>query len=86
MKVHLECITCLARQIVEAATMAVEDAELREKAVLEALERVSSLPYDTTPPRLGMDVHRIIRKYAGDADPCLQLKKKTMAKPSQRTL
>jgi uncharacterized protein with ATP-grasp and redox domains len=76
MNTHLECITCLARQMVEAASMATEDRDLREKAVRAALTRVSSLPYDTPPPHLGMEVHRIIKQCAGDADPYLRLKKK----------
>ncbi len=76
MKIYLGCIPCFARQAVEAAEMSTEDPELREKIVREALKVASVIPFDKTPPHMGMEIHRIIRKTVGEIDPYKELKDK----------
>ena len=74
MKIYLDCIPCFARQAVEAAEMSTDDPALREKIVREALKIASIIPFDKTPPHMGMEIHRIIRKTVGDIDPYKELK------------
>lgn len=74
MNIYLECIPCVVRQAVEAARMSTKDERLREKVVRAALEHISSLSFDTTPPHLGMEVHRIVKRLAGNGDPYRDLK------------
>ena len=76
MKIYLRCIPCFARQAVEAAEMATDDPALREKIVREALKVASTTPFDKTPPHIGMEIHRIIRRIVGNTDPYKELKEK----------
>ncbi|MFW6137755.1 MAG: damage-control phosphatase ARMT1 family protein [Spirochaetota bacterium] len=75
MKIYLGCIPCFARQALEASCMATRDQGLREKIIREALKKASELPFDKTPPHMGMEIHRIIRGLLGNIDPYLELKR-----------
>lgn len=76
MKIYLRCVPCFARQAVEAAEMATEEPALREKIVREVLKVSSTIPFNKTPPHIGMYIHRIIRKLVGNIDPYKELKQK----------
>lgn len=74
MRIYLDCIPCFARQALEAAEMATEDPELREVIIREALRKASEIPFDKSPPHMGMEIHRIIRGLIGNRDPYRNLK------------
>ncbi len=74
MKIYLGCIPCFARQAVEAAKMSTNNPATREKIVREALKKAAAIPFDKTPPHMGMEIHRIIRRTVGDTDPYKELK------------
>jgi len=74
MRIYLDCIPCFARQAVEAAEMATQTPELREKIVREILRKSAEIPFDKSSPYVGMDLHRTIRGVLGNIDPYHNLK------------
>jgi len=74
MKIYLDCIPCFARQALEAAQMATENPEFREMIIREALRKAQEIPFDKSPPYMGMEIHRIIRNLLGNIDPYHNLK------------
>ncbi|MGQ9616682.1 MAG: damage-control phosphatase ARMT1 family protein [Spirochaetota bacterium] len=74
MRIYLDCIPCFARQAVEAAEMATETLGLREKIVREILRKSAEIPFDKSPPYMGMEIHRTIRGILGNIDPYHKLK------------
>lgn len=74
MKIYTGCVTCFARQAVEAAEMATDDEVLRQDIIRKALHALAELPYDKTPPHAGVVIHRIVKKMVGDIDPYEELK------------
>ncbi len=76
MKVHLECIPCLLRQALDATKMSSTDMATREAALREVMNYLSNAQWDRTTPELATNVHRIIKKVTGNADPYSQLKGK----------
>jgi len=76
MKIYLDCVPCFARQALEAAKMATENPELREVIIREALIKAAEIPFDKSPPYMGMEIHRIIRNLLGNIDPYSDLKVK----------
>ena len=69
MKVHLECIPCFFRQALEAVKMSTNNDKIREKALRKVATYLSQVKWTTDTPRIGTEVHRIVKKVTGDSDP-----------------
>jgi len=76
MKVHLDCIPCFLRQALEAVKMSTNNDAIREKALREVVTYLSQVKWTTNIPRMGTEVHRIVKKVTGNSDPYKQLKNK----------
>ena len=76
MKVHLDCIPCFLRQALEAVKMSTNNDAIREKALREVVTYLSQVKWTTDIPRIGTEVHRIVKKVTGNSDPYKQLKNK----------
>ena len=76
MKVHLDCIPCFLRQALEAVKMSTNNDAIREKALREVVTYLSQVKWTTNIPRIGTEVHRIVKKVTGNSDPYKQLKNK----------
>ena len=76
MKVHLDCIPCFLRQALEAVKMSTNNDAIREKALREVVTYLSQVRWTTNIPRIGTEVHRIVKKVTGNSDPYKQLKNK----------
>ena len=76
MKVHLDCIPCFLRQALEAVKMSTNNDAVREKALREVVTYLSQVRWTTNIPRIGTEVHRIVKKVTGNSDPYKQLKNK----------
>ena len=76
MKVHLDCIPCFLRQALEAVKMSTNNDAVREKALREVVTYLSQVKWTTDIPRIGTEVHRIVKKVTGNSDPYKQLKNK----------
>jgi len=75
-KVHFECIPCLLRQALEAAKMSSVNAATQESALREVMKYLSNVQWNKATPELATNVHRIIKKITGNADPYNLLKEK----------
>jgi uncharacterized protein with ATP-grasp and redox domains len=49
--------------------MVTEDPRVRESVVRAVLREAAEIPFDKTPVHIGMEIHRIVRRIAGDLDP-----------------
>ena len=69
MKAYLDCYPCFLRQALDAARMAGAD-EGRQKVVLDhVLHLLRQIEAWRTPPEIGDQVHRIVRREVGNGDP-----------------
>lgn len=69
MLISLDCVLCLARQSLEAARHATDDPAKHEQVLREVLDIVRQRGFDEAPPLIGRDIHRIVRRVSGSADP-----------------
>jgi len=76
MKTYLECIPCFTRQAFDAVSMVTEDEELRLRIMRRVLEAASCFPADAPPPAMGAEIHRLIRREAGNPDPYREIKRR----------
>ena len=70
----IDCSLCLLRQSLEAARFATPDQEIHEKAIREAMNCVLEMGFQTPPPVIGQQIHRIIRSLTNSPDPYLAVK------------
>jgi uncharacterized protein with ATP-grasp and redox domains len=69
MKTYLDCYPCFLRQTLDAARMAGAD-ERQQKALLNrVLDLLRRVEPSSTPPEIGDQVHRIVRREVGNSDP-----------------
>lgn len=76
MKVHLDCIPCLLRQVLEATKMSAIDEVVQENCLREVMIYLSNEKRTKILPELGTEVHRIVKRVTGNLDPYNQLKEK----------
>ena len=76
MKVHFDCIPCFLRQALEAVKMSTNNDAIREKALREVVTYLSQVKWTTDIPRIGTEVHRIVKRITGNSDPYKRLKNK----------
>jgi uncharacterized protein with ATP-grasp and redox domains len=75
MKTYLDCYPCFLRQALSAARRASASAEEQRGILLEAMDRLCSLPADATPPAIAETIHRLVRTWTNNPDPYRQIKK-----------
>ena len=75
MKIGLECIPCFVRQACEAVRLVTDDRKSRERILRQVVFRLANESFEKTPPSIGGDVHRIVRRLSGESDPYLEIKK-----------
>ncbi len=75
MKIFLDCIPCFVRQALDSARLATDDEQIHEKVVRETLRLAADLDMSQSPPAIGQQIHRLIRKLIGNKDPYHELKK-----------
>jgi len=69
MKTYLDCYPCCLRQALDAARMAGAD-EGQQRVVLDrVLDLLRRIEPSSTPPEIGDQVHRIVRREVSDGDP-----------------
>lgn len=75
MRTYLECIPCIIEQTIKIARQITQDERKHEELLQKMLASLSRLSYDNSPPYLGREAHRTIRKVLDDPDPFLRLKR-----------
>ncbi len=71
----LECVPCLARQVVESVTMSTSDSALREQLVKTLLREIADADWRETPVAVTQRMQRLVRSVTGKQDPYALLKK-----------
>jgi uncharacterized protein with ATP-grasp and redox domains len=79
-KISLECYECLQRLIHQAATLAIDNNLLKQKAIEEALKILDNeFSYDQISIVIATKIHQAIRELTHNPDPYWAMKEKEMA-------
>lgn len=76
MKLAYECLPCIVKQAIKAATMNTEDRELQDKIIKKCLKEISEVNFNETAPFLGRIINNHIKEELQIKDPYEDLKKK----------
>jgi uncharacterized protein with ATP-grasp and redox domains len=76
MRIYLDCIPCFVRQALDSARLVTDDEQIHEKLVREVLRLAADLDMSQSPPVIGQQIHRLIRKLIGNTDPYRELKQR----------
>ncbi len=76
MRIFLDCIPCFVRQALDSARLVTNDEQIHEKVVREVLRLAADLDMNQSPPVIGQQIHRLIRKLTGNNDPYHELKQR----------
>ena len=76
MKIFLDCIPCFVRQALDSARLVTDDEQVHEQVVREVLHLAANLDMSLSPPAIGQEIHRLIRKLIGNNDPYRELKQR----------
>jgi len=74
MRIFLDCISCFVCQALDSARLVTDDEKLHEQVVREVLRLAADLDMSQSPPAIGQQIHRLIRKLTGNTDPYRELK------------
>jgi uncharacterized protein with ATP-grasp and redox domains len=69
MRSNLDCIPCFQRQALQALRFVSDDEEMQEETMRRIMARLLELEWDSTPPELAREVHRLVRERFGGGDP-----------------
>ncbi len=78
MKVYLDCLPCVLRQVLEASRMATEDAEKQERIMSDAVRILCKYKSYRNSPEIVRKIHRLVSKRTGIADPYNQIKQRDL--------
>jgi len=76
MRIFLDCIPCFVRQALDSARLATDDEQIHEQVVREVLRLAADLDMSQSPPAIGQQIHRLIRKLINNNDPYRELKQR----------
>ena len=76
MQIYLDCIPCFIRQTLDSVRLITDDEKIQEQVVREVLRLASDLDMSQSPPAIGQQIHRLIRKLVGENDPYRKIKKR----------
>ena len=79
MRVFLDCLPCMVRQILEASRMGTDDIALQQEIMDEALAVVCRYREYPNAPEVARDIHRIVKRRTGNADPYRAVKDESIA-------
>ena len=77
MKLNLDCIPCFQRQALQAVRFISDDERLHEQVLREVMKTLSDLKWDSTPPEMAHEAHKIVRSLTKEKDPYRKVKKES---------
>ena len=77
MKTYMECIPCFIKQALGSVRSVTDDERIIETAMKEVCNLCSEIDVCKTPPQMGQEIHRIIRRVSGNPDPYKEIKRKS---------
>jgi uncharacterized protein with ATP-grasp and redox domains len=76
-KLNLDCIPCFQRQALQAVRFISNDEELHEKVLRGVTKKLLESNWDSTPPELAHEVHKIVKSLTNEKDPYKEVKKES---------
>jgi uncharacterized protein with ATP-grasp and redox domains len=77
MKLNIDCIPCFQRQALQAVRFISDDEKLHEKVLREVTKKLLESSWESTPPELAHEVHRIVKRLTNEKDPYKEAKKES---------
>lgn len=77
MKINLDCIPCFQRQALQAVRFISDDERLHEQVLKKVMKTLLELEWDSTPPEMAREVHKLIRSLMKENDPYKEVKKES---------
>jgi uncharacterized protein with ATP-grasp and redox domains len=74
MRTYLDCYPCFLRQGLDAARRLGADEPQQKRVLDEVLELLGRQQLRSSPPQIGDEVHRLVRRLLGDGDPYREYK------------
>ncbi|HPF86488.1 MAG TPA: ARMT1-like domain-containing protein [Candidatus Limiplasma sp.] len=78
MKLFLECLPCILRQVWDASKMATDDAAVQEQIMQDAIGVLGRYREYRNSPHIAREMHRVVRAHTGNADPYVQVKQRDL--------
>ena len=79
MRTYVECVPCFLRQTLEALRVVASEPSVHERVMRETLRLAAGMRFDLPPPWMGQQIHRLVRRACGDADPYREAKRRSNA-------
>lgn len=79
MKIFLDCLPCMLRQVLESARMATDDETVHESIMDEAVGVLSEYKQHSCAPKLCEAMHIIVKKHTGVDDPYAEIKSRDIS-------
>lgn len=76
MQTYMECIPCFFRQALDAMNFLNVEKQKQQNVIREVAKIVQNIDYTLSPPQMGVDIHRFIKKILDDPDPYKKIKLK----------
>jgi uncharacterized protein with ATP-grasp and redox domains len=74
LRVSYDCLPCVIGSVITLFNKAVVAKDKQEPAMRALLAYLSKIEYDQSPPEIGKEMHRIIRKVLQNPDPYYEIK------------
>lgn len=69
MKINLDCIPCFLRQALDAVRFVSDDERVQELVLREVTKKLLELEWDSAPPKMSHEIHKVVRRITKDEDP-----------------
>lgn len=79
MKIFIDCLPCMLKQVLNASRMAGGNEEAQENTLREAIGVLADYPRYRSSPELAEAMHKTVKKFAGTADPYKAVKQRDIA-------
>lgn len=74
MKTYFDCIPCFIRQVLDSVRLTTDDRDMQLQALRQALRLAADMDLTQSPPVMGREIHRFIRKLTENPDPYREIK------------
>jgi len=74
MKTFLECVPCFVSQALGAARFVTDDESVHEAVLRKVMAVAAEMDLSITPPKMGQEIHSLIRQITGNEDPYRDIK------------
>lgn len=76
MKLFLDCLPCVLRQVLEASRRATDKTELQENVMEEALQILANYKQYQSAPDMVKEMHQVVKRLTGVSDPYQAVKER----------